>query len=167
MKTTWNIIKAETNRTKGHAFNIFQNYLQAFNTYFLSVAEKIIQDTEYSNIKDNSIKGPNNDKDQKYYLSKSFQSSFPYINFKNRKNYSSRSLSTKNSYGYNKISTNILKICAPFISSPLNYICNKSINSGVFPTHLKHSIVKPLFKKGDKENMTNYRLILLTSFSLK
>jgi fructose-1,6-bisphosphatase/inositol monophosphatase family enzyme len=38
--------------------------------------------------------------------------------------------------------------------------------SGIFPTHLKYSIVKPLFKKGDKEDMTNYRPIsLLTSFS--
>jgi hypothetical protein len=44
MKTTWNIIKAETNRTKGHTLNIFQNSPEAFNKYFLSVAEKIIQD---------------------------------------------------------------------------------------------------------------------------
>jgi hypothetical protein len=38
--------------------------------------------------------------------------------------------------------------------------------SGIFPTRLKYSIVKPLFKKGDMEDMTNYRSIsLLTSFS--
>jgi Notch-like protein len=60
----------------------------------------------------------------------------------------------------------MLKVSAPYISSPLNYICNKSIKSGTFPTCLKYSIVKPLFKKGDKENMANYRPIsLLTSFS--
>jgi hypothetical protein len=51
----------------------------------------------------------------------------------------------------------VLKVTAPYISSPLNYICNKSI---------KYSIVKPLFKKGDTENMANYRPIyVLTSFS--
>jgi hypothetical protein len=56
------------------------------------------------------------------------------------------------------------KVSAPYISSPLNYICNKSIRSGTFPTPLKYSIVKPLFKKGDRENMANYRPIsLLTS----
>jgi len=36
-----------------------------------------------------------------------------------------KSLKTKNSYGYNKISTKILKISCPFISFPLNYVRNK------------------------------------------
>jgi hypothetical protein len=40
------------------------------------------------------------------------------------------------------------------------------MNPGTFFTRLKHSIVKPLFKKGDRENMANYRPVsLLTSFS--
>jgi Notch-like protein len=60
----------------------------------------------------------------------------------------------------------MLKVSAPYVSSPLNYICNKSYRSGTFPTHLKYSIVKPLFKKGGRENMANYRPIsLLTPFS--
>jgi Notch-like protein len=67
-------------------------------------------------------------------------------------------------HGYDEISTKILKVTGPFVSSPLNYVY-KSI-SGTFPTHLKYSVVKPLFKKGDKKNKTNYRPIsLLISFS--
>ena len=53
----------------------------------------------------------------------------------------------------------------PFISSPLIYICNK-ISTGVFPTRLKFSQISPMFKTGDKTDMSAYRPIsLLTSFS--
>jgi Notch-like protein len=69
-------------------------------------------------------------------------------------------------HGYDGITTNMLKVSAPYISSPLNYIYYKSIRSGTFPTRLKYSIVKPIFKKCDRGNMANYRPIsLLTSFS--
>ena len=72
----------------------------------------------------------------------------------------------KKSHGYDKISTKLLKITAPFISSLLNYICKKVITKGIFPDRLKNSIIKPLYKKGNKKDVCNYRPIcLLTSFS--
>ena len=37
-----------------------------------------------------------------------------------------KSLTTKNSYGYDEIPRKIVKLSAPFIISPLTYICNKS-----------------------------------------
>jgi len=44
--------------------------------------------------------------------------------------------------------------------------CYKSISSGTFPDHLKYAVVKPLFKKGDKTKLLNYRPIsILSSFS--
>jgi hypothetical protein len=73
------------------------------------------------------------------------------------------SIKVKNSHGYDGVTTKMLKASAPYICSPLGYIFNKSRRSGTFPSRLKYSIVKPLFKKGDKDN---YRPIsLLTSFS--
>jgi hypothetical protein len=52
------------------------------------------------------------------------------------------------------------------ISSPLNYIFNLALSTGIFPARMKYSVVKPLLKKGDKSNISNYRPIsLLTSFS--
>jgi hypothetical protein len=61
-------------------------------------------------------------------------------------------------------------LSAHFISSPLTYIyifiCNKSLSSGIFPTRLKFSVVKPSFKNGDKLNISNCRpTSLLTAFS--
>ena len=42
----------------------------------------------------------------------------------------------------------------------------KSILSGIFPYNLKFSIIKPIYKKGDRMNPANYRPIsLLNSFS--
>jgi hypothetical protein len=77
-----------------------------------------------------------------------------------------KTLKTKNSHGFDEISMKLLKISAAYICSPLTYICNKSILSGTFPDRMKFSIVKPIFKKGNKMNLTNYRPIsLLTSFS--
>ena len=77
-----------------------------------------------------------------------------------------KSLKTKNVHGYNEISVKIIKQSAPFISSPLTYICNKSLELGIFPSQLKYSTVKPIFKKGDRQNAANYRPIsLLISFS--
>jgi hypothetical protein len=77
-----------------------------------------------------------------------------------------KSIESKNSRGYDKILTKILKISSNYIVFPVTYICNKIILSGIFPDRLKFSILKPVYKKGDKRNCTNYRLIsLLTSFS--
>jgi hypothetical protein len=75
-------------------------------------------------------------------------------------------LKSKKSSGYDGISSNILKLCSAFISAPLSYICNMSIITGVFPERLKYAVIKPLYKKGDKVDITNYRPIsMLTVFS--
>jgi hypothetical protein len=53
-----------------------------------------------------------------------------------------------------------------FMSAPLSYICNMSIITGLFPHHLKYAVIKPLYKKGDKLYIANYRPIsMLTVFS--
>jgi hypothetical protein len=60
------------------------------------------------------------------------------------------SLKAKNSSGYDGITSTILKVCASVIIHPLTHICNHSLFTGIFPNHLKISIVRPLYKKGDK-----------------
>jgi len=55
------------------------------------------------------------------------------------------------------VSTKILKMCSSLVSKPLPYICNKSIQTGVFLERLKCAIVKPLYKNGDSPGISNYR----------
>jgi len=45
-------------------------------------------------------------------------------------------------------------------------MCNKIFSSGIFPERLKYAIIKPVFKSGDRSNVSNYRPIsLLPAFS--
>lgn len=70
------------------------------------------------------------------------------------------------SCGYDEISTQILKLSLLFISSAMNFECNRILSTGKFPDSLKHYTVKPLHKKGNKQEISNYTLIKLsTSFS--
>jgi hypothetical protein len=71
----------------------------------------------------------------------------------------------KQSSVYSEITSKILEACAPLISHPLSYICTHSLHTAVFLDRLKLAVVKPLYKKGDKTSVTNYRSIsLLTVF---
>jgi hypothetical protein len=76
------------------------------------------------------------------------------------------SLKMKDYYDYDGISTKILKQSIPYISSPLTHVCNLMISTGLFPTRLKFAGIRPLYKKGEIANTSNYRSIsLLTSFT--
>ena len=50
-----------------------------------------------------------------------------------------KELKSKQSYGYDEITTEILKMSSPFIVSPLTYICNRMLSTGIFPDRLKFS----------------------------
>lgn len=71
------------------------------------------------------------------------------------------SLKNTNSVGIDDIATKVLKAVSAEICGHLSHIINLSICSGIFPEALKTSIIKPLFKKEDKELMENYRPISL------
>jgi hypothetical protein len=70
----------------------------------------------------------------------------------------------KDSQGYDEISIRLLKMSAPFILSPLTYIFNKILSKGIFPERLKFSEIKPLYKKGNVSDFSNYRPISLLTF---
>ena len=72
----------------------------------------------------------------------------------------------KKSKGYDGIDMCLLKKIVPHILTPLRHICNTSLGQGIFPDEMKIARIIPLFKSGDKQNVSNYRPIsLLPQFS--
>jgi exonuclease III len=71
------------------------------------------------------------------------------------------SLKNRKSTGYDDLTTQCLKSVAATIANPLAYITNLSLEHGDFPERLKLSIIKPLHKKGVKNDLANYRPIAL------
>ena len=172
IKATWNIIKYETggNNIKYDKVNIHNTdkeynkrvNAEPFNKYISTIAESIS-----CKIVGNNKQIINRPKSSLSYLSQIFNLPFTNIVFHNTSTGENEKIihafPWKNSCGYDEISMQILKI-----SAPICHIINLSLNSDTFPTKLKYSIITPLHKKGDKNNVTNCRPIsLLTSFSKK
>jgi hypothetical protein len=104
------------------------------------------------------------------YLYTSFLQLFPILILKktncNEIEEIIRLMKPKAAHGCDGITANLIKASAPFISSPLAYICNKSLSTGIYPSRLKYSEITPIHKKGDETDMSNYRPIsLLPTFS--
>ena len=70
-------------------------------------------------------------------------------------------LKNKTSYGHDNISTKLIKSAKKVLTKPLTLLVNQMLNSGHFPSELKISRVKTLFKNGDPALFTNYRPISL------
>ena len=67
----------------------------------------------------------------------------------------------KHSTGHDGISNVLLKEMINEVSKSITLIINQSIKSGIFPDRLKIGRILPLFKKGDKSCIENYRPISL------
>lgn len=70
-------------------------------------------------------------------------------------------LKNKKSTGYDDVNTSSIKNVSKAICDVLSHITNLCIEQGVFPNDLKISIIKPLFKKGKRDEMSCYRPVAL------
>jgi hypothetical protein len=71
-------------------------------------------------------------------------------------------LKNKKSSGFDSLTVECLKLVAPAIAKLLAHIINASFENGDFPDRLKRSVIKPLYKKGKKNDKNNYRPVALT-----
>jgi len=144
-KTTLNVVKNTLNM-KPNTHNITSINMnwnvsfngktipETFNKYFVSVAQNI-------HVNNHNVNALSNYENPISYLSRAFNQPFPTVNLKcvSSKEIEdiTKSLKTKNSHGYEEISTNILKLSIYYISSPLTHVCNRMLSSSVFSNKIK------------------------------
>ena len=70
-------------------------------------------------------------------------------------------LDSNKAHGWDGISIRMIKICGDSIIGPLSIIFKNCISKGIFPNKWKKANVVPIFKKGNKQELSNYRPISL------
>lgn len=163
-KATWQIInKSNAKIPKIHSDKIYHNgqiltdpteIANAFNDFYIDQA----QETNFNNdsAASTSTKIP--------YTCKSM---FMIPTTEKEIQQIIKDLKNTKSTGYDEINTTVLKHVSEYISPILSYLINISVEYGIFPEELKISIVKPLYKKDNKENINNYRPVSLISILAK
>ena len=154
-KKFWSHVKSTSNSTripetvyyKGRFRNNTNDQADLFNTYF---EDQFSDESNYNigiNFKnDNSMDFRITIGDVRYHLSKLNPNKCP---------------------GPDGIHGKILKNCATSLAYPLSQLFNTSFKTGHIPEEWKLANVVPVFKKGDKCNVENYRPISLTCLVMK
>ena len=72
-----------------------------------------------------------------------------------------RSLDTKKAIGHDKLPTIVLKECADSLAPSIMAIINFSLNKGFQLSDWKKASIPPIFKRGKRECVENYRPVSL------
>ena len=166
MQNTWKIIKQAMNlhdkkcdltkiKFNNELIEDPVNIANVFNNYFSSIGENLARDIPPSNKQFvDFLDQPN---PNSMFLLPTNRNEIISIVSK---------LHNKKSSGYDGFNSFILKKIILSIVDPLVHIFNLSLSNGQVPDSMKIAKVIPLFKKGDKLDIKNYRPIsLLSSFS--
>ena len=68
-----------------------------------------------------------------------------------------QNLDSSKAHGHDNLSIRMLKICGDSICLPLEMIFKQALLTGMFPSEWKKGNIFPIHKKGDKQNIKNYR----------
>jgi len=137
----------------GRSITNHQLIANAFNKHFTTFPTMISQKISASNC--STATSDNNQNNIYFSLNNVYRNSFPNIKYHctttREIDNIKRTLKSSNSCGYDEVPLKLLKLCSSYISSPLNYICNRTVFNGVFPDRLKYTTKRPLFTKGNKD----------------
>ena len=161
MKGTWAIIKGILNRTQpstnvpeyfninGHKITDKKVISNEVNSLFTNIGANITANLSMSN--SDLFKG---------YLCQPTDRDFRFAPVSEEDVIKIiHNLKPKSSCGFDKISVKLIKFAKNELCKPITVIVNQCLETGIFPDKLKIAKVIPLFKKGDSEQIDNYRPI--------
>ena len=155
----WNIIKEiipnPKNSTEEYIFTDKEAKAEEFNTFFANIGKNTFELTQKSFLS-NDLTCPefslhDYDNSVNQFRPQPVDVETVILTIK--------SLNETRSVGCDSIALNFVRDSLHIIVFYLTVIVNTSLTTGVFPEIWKHAMVIPLFKKGDQENVSNYRPI--------
>ena len=160
MKKTWAILSDILNRKainplpdmmtiQGHECSDKKVIAEQFNIFFATMG---MQNVHRDNVHDrHSFRN---------YLTHQTETNFSFHMIDNNATVRMiKSMKMSQSKGHDGISSELIKLINTDISSSITVIINQSLTSGIFPDKLKIAKVTPIFKKGSKKLICNYRPI--------
>ena len=160
MKKTWAILSDILNRKainplpdmmtiQGHECSDKKVIADQFNIFFATMG---MQNVHRDNVRDrHSFRN---------YLTHQTETNFSFHMIDNNATVRMiKSMKMSQSKGHDGISSEFIKLINTDISSSITVIINQSLTSGIFPDKLKIAKVTPIFKKGNKKLICNYRPI--------
>ena len=158
-RKTWNLIKELTSRNTSKSTNISEiqvdnrtisspgDMAEAFNDHFTNIGQVLAQEVPAAEV------------NPEFYLShtdKAFHLKTPSLDVVFNL---LRNIDEKKATGLDMIPSKLLKMAASVVTPSLTAIFTKSIITGIYPTEWKMARVTPVFKKGEKSDLNNYRPI--------
>ena len=165
LRKSWNLINSALNKKRlsnaqhtfcinGEMVNDGQIIANKFNKYFVNVGPTLSKSISASNESPLAfMKSPNT-----HSIFVRNTTDIEVMNIINALKHTSP--------GYDDISSKVVKSSVQYILRPLVHIFNLSLSQGIVPKELKIARVTPVYKSGDKANISNYRPIsVLPCFS--
>ena len=130
---------------------------EAFNEHFVTIGPKLAS----------KIEAPTDADPMAYVRSVVKDKRLPKFSFKHVEvsyvKQETNKLKTSKSPGPDKIPIKILKDAVEIVRGPLTTIFDRSLDTGIIPDLWKLARVTPIFKAGQKSELTNYRPISVVS----
>lgn len=156
LKKSWSLIKEVINKKQkagisnkfcieGHMTSDPSKIANAFNKFYINIGPSLAKNIPNTNIHTNTFLSHPNSSSMFLTNTDCYEIETIIKNFKMA------------SPGWDDISSKVVKSSYQHFLEPLAHLLNLSISQGIVPRELKLARVIPIYKKGDKTDITNYR----------